>query len=123
MAISALLRTLPATTIDPIMLLISNTSIDLNFLPLLLFNIVHIFSNPSIRIEGPLEVPPKPLIGSPAPLTHIVEYVNDLPLSKNDCNVLRSNSTHPCLESGTMKSASLVLRCLIDTPFRIRGNS
>jgi len=71
-AISADLRTLPATTTLPIILQISNTSIDRSFLPSLSFNTLQIFSIPSTRIAGPLAFPPKPLIFSPEPLIKIV---------------------------------------------------
>ena len=53
---------------------ISNTSIDLNFLPSLCLKTEQIFSIPSTKIEGPLALPPNPSIFSPAPRIKIVLY-------------------------------------------------
>ncbi len=63
--IMALLRTLPLTTMLPMILQMSRTSTLVRERPTAWFSMLQIFSTPSIRISGPLATPPKVLIGVP----------------------------------------------------------
>ena len=81
-AICAERRDEPDTTILPMMLQISRTSIERSFLPTRLLSTLQISAIPSTKAPGPDAVPPKVFNGAPNSLIRIVEYVKDFPVTK-----------------------------------------
>ena len=79
-AICAERRLEPDTTIRPMMLQMSSTSMDRNFLPARASITLQMSSTPSISAPGPEAVPPNVFNGAPNSRIKMVEYENDLPV-------------------------------------------
>jgi len=122
-AICAERREEPETTMRPMMLQISRTSIERSFLPSRFCITLQMSAIPSMSAPGPDAVPPNVFNGAPYSRIRIVEYEKDLPVSKYDFNTAWRRRFQPWRESGTIMSASLLRSCVIDTPDLIFGKS
>ena len=77
------------------MLQMSRTSIERSFFPSRASMTWHMSVIPSTSAPGPLAVPPNVFRGAPNSRIRIVEYENDLPVSKYDFNTLCSSRRQP----------------------------